>query len=384
MSKKVVIIGAGAAGCFLAQRLKELAPDFEVELYEAHDKPLKKVAVTGGGRCNLTNSFAQVTDFSKVYPRGFRLMKNLFYTWNQYDTMSWFEAKGVPLVVQEDECVFPLSQDAMQIVRTLQRGLHIHTHYPITDIRTINADAIVITTGGSRNLQWLQTMGIDTVTPVPSLYPFKLKSTGLEKLMGIVIDKVSLTLTTPHKKYKSNGTLLITHFGVSGPAVLRLSSYAARDLAENNYQASLTINWFYDFTQEDALEWLHQQAKKYPDQQVKTIGSRWILHLLQRASISLDTRWKALNEKQFNRLATIFTADTYDMIGRAPHKDEFVTCGGVSLQAVNATTLESKQHSGLYFAGEILDIDGITGGFNLQAAFTTANTVALALTNDKK
>lgn len=376
---KVAIIGAGAAGCFLAQRLKELRKDVSVELYEAHQRPLMKVAVTGGGRCNLTNSFALVNDLKEVYPRGHRLMKRLMYDWNQWDTMSWFEEHGVPLLTQDDECVFPVSQDAMDIVNTLKKGLTIHTNYKVADIEALDADVVVVTTGGARNFEWLEKSGVEIIAPVPSLFPLKLKPSGLEELMGIVLEDVGLTIAGT--KLKSYGTMLITHFGVSGPAVLRLSSYGARHLADNDYKGKLIVNWLGDYSHDEAMEWLEDIARTNADRQINKItlkvgGARWQNHILKRSGIALDTLWKALNSKQINRLVNALTSDTYDILGRAPHKEEFVTCGGVSLASVDSTSLESKTRKNLFFAGEVLDIDGVTGGFNLQAAFTTANAIA--------
>lgn len=379
---KVAIIGAGAAGCFLAQRLRELRKDVSVELYEAHQRPLMKVAVTGGGRCNLTNSFALVNDLKEVYPRGHRLMKRLMYNWNQWDTMSWFEERGVPLLTQDDECVFPVSQDAMDIVNTLKKGLTIHTNHKVTDIDALDADVIVVTTGGARNFEWLEKSGVEIIQPVPSLFPFKLQSSGLEELMGIVLEDVGLSIAGT--KLKSYGTLLITHFGVSGPAALRLSSYGARHLAENDYKGKLVVNWLGDYSHDEALEWLEQIAHENADRQLNKVtlkegGARWQNHILRHSGLTSDIRWKALNCKQMNRLVNTLTSDTYDIIGRASHKEEFVTCGGISLSSVDATSLEAKKRKGLYFAGEVLDIDGVTGGFNLQAAFTTANAIAKAV-----
>lgn len=376
---KVAIIGAGAAGCFLAQRLKELRKDVIIDLYEAHERPLMKVAVTGGGRCNLTNSFEEVTDLKHVYPRGHRLMKRLMHQWDQHSTMEWFERHGVPLVIQDDQCVFPVSQDAMQIVRTLQQGLSIHTKRRINNIDDIDADVIVVTTGGSKNFTWLETAVNEIIPSVPSLFPFKLQPSGLEELTGIVIDDVTLSLAGT--KFKSTGTLLITHFGVSGPATLRLSSYAARHLSECNYQARLIVNWLGEIKQSEVQEMLQGIIKNHPDKQINKVlpnigGARWVMHILERASVNPDTRCKAINPKQLNRLTSTLTTDVYAITGRAPHKEEFVTCGGISLTSVDGNTLESKTRKGLYFAGEVLDIDGVTGGFNLQAAFTTANAIA--------
>ncbi len=379
---KIAIIGAGAAGCFAAQRIRELCPEVEVELFEAQDRPLKKVAITGGGRCNLTNSFEQVGDLREVYPRGHQLLKRLMYSWSQWDTMSWFEEHGVQLVTQEDECVFPKSQRAMEIVNTLKRGLTIHCGRRVALEDLEGYDAIVVTTGGSRNFAWLEKAGVEIVDPIPSLFPFKLQASGLEQLSGALVqDSVAMIGGT---KFRAEGTTLITHNGVSGPCILRLSSYAARYLAEHGYVAPLVMNWLGDTSEQEALQILKDMAKENAQKLVanthpEQLTSRHWEHLLQRAGIGREVRWSGVGQKQMNRLASVLTSDTYQIVGRVPHKEEFVTAGGVSLASVSSTTLECKTRSGLYFAGEVLDVDGVTGGFNLQAAWTMADAVARAL-----
>lgn len=379
---KIAIIGAGAAGCFAAQRIRELCPEVEVELFEAQDRPLKKVAITGGGRCNLTNSFEQVGDLREVYPRGHQLLKRLMYSWSQWDTMSWFEEHGVQLVTQEDECVFPKSQRAMEIVNTLKRGLTIHCGRRVALEDLEGYDAIVVTTGGSRNFAWLEKAGVEIVAPIPSLFPFKLQTSGLEQLSGALVqDSVAMIGGT---KFRAEGTTLITHNGVSGPCILRLSSYAARYLAEHGYVAPLVMNWLGDTSEQEALQILKDMAKENAQKLVanthpEQLTSRHWEHLLQRAGIGREVRWSGVGQKQMNRLASVLTSDTYQIVGRVPHKEEFVTAGGVSLASVSSTTLECKTRPGLYFAGEVLDVDGVTGGFNLQAAWTMADAVARAL-----
>ena len=379
---KIAIIGAGAAGCFAAQRIRELCPEVEVELFEAQDRPLKKVAITGGGRCNLTNSFEQVGDLREVYPRGHQLLKRLMYSWSQWDTMSWFEEHGVQLVTQEDECVFPKSQRAMEIVNTLKRGLTIHCGRRVALEDLEGYDAIVVTTGGSRNFAWLEKAGVEIVAPIPSLFPFKLQASGLEQLSGALVqDSVAMIGGT---KFRAEGTTLITHNGVSGPCILRLSSYAARYLAEHGYVAPLVMNWLGDTSEQEALQILKDMAKENAQKLVanthpEQLTSRHWEHLLQRAGIGREVRWSGVGQKQMNRLASVLTSDTYQIVGRVPHKEEFVTAGGVSLASVSSTTLECKTRPGLYFAGEVLDVDGVTGGFNLQAAWAMADAVARAL-----
>ena len=380
--QSIAIVGAGAAGCFAAQRMQELCPDVSVVLFEVQDRPLKKVAVTGGGRCNLTNSFQLVTDLREVYPRGHQLMKRLMYSWNQWDTMSWFEEHGVRLVTQEDECVFPQSQRAMEIVGVLRRGLDIRcgNRVGLDDLQ--DYDAIVVTTGGSRNFSWLESSGVEIVPPVPSLFPLRLEPSGLEQLSGALVEDSVATIAGT--KFRAEGITLITHNGVSGPCILRLSSYAARYLSEQSFQAPLVMNWFGDVTEDDALELLHSMATENAQKLVCNthpgqLTSRHWEFLVSRAGIGREVRWSGVGRKQMNRLASVVTSDKYQITGRVPHKEEFVTAGGVSLRSVDSSTLECKSRPGLYFAGEVLDVDGVTGGFNLQAAWTMADAVARAV-----
>lgn len=375
-------MGAGAAGCFSAQRIQELCPDVEVVLFEAQDRPLKKVAITGGGRCNLTNSFQLVNDLREVYPRGHQLMKRLMHSWNHWDTMSWFEEHGVRLVTQEDECVFPQSQRAMEIVGTLRRGLDIRCGQRpwLGDLR--DYDAIVITTGGARNFSWLESAGVEIVPPVPSLFPLRLEPSGLEQLSGALVEDSVATIAGT--KFRAQGITLITHNGLSGPCILRLSSYAARHLSEQSYQAPLVMNWLGDTSEDEAMDLLHAIATENTQKLVcnthpQQLTSRHWEFLVSRAGIGRDVRWSGVGRKQMNRLASVLTSDRYQITGRVPHKEEFVTAGGVSLRSVDSNTLECKTRPGLYFAGEVLDVDGVTGGFNLQAAWTMADAVARAL-----
>ena len=270
----------------------------------------------------------------------------------------------------------------MEIVNTLKRGLTIRCGRRVALEDLEGYDAIVVTTGGSRNFAWLEKAGVEIVAPIPSLFPFKLQTSGLEQLSGALVqDSVAMIGGT---KFRAEGTTLITHNGVSGPCILRLSSYAARYLAEHGYVAPLVMNWLGDTSEQEALQILKDMAKENAQKLVanthpEQLTSRHWEHLLQRAGIGREVRWSGVGQKQMNRLASVLTSDTYQIVGRVPHKEEFVTAGGVSLASVSSTTLECKTRSGLYFAGEVLDVDGVTGGFNLQAAWTMADAVARAL-----
>ncbi len=346
---------------------------------------MKKVAVTGGGRCNLTNSFNLVDNLAEVYPRGHRLMRKLMYEWSQWDTMSWFEEHGVRLVTQDDECVFPRSQNAMEIVSVLRSGLNIQCHSRITPDDLPAYDVVIVTTGGGRDFSWYREHGLEIVTPVPSLFPFKLESTGLEQLSGnLVYDSVASIGGT---SFRASGTTLITHNGLSGPCILRLSSYAARHLWESGYRAPLVMNWLGGCSEHETLDMLRgiataQSSRLVSNCHPEALTSRHWEYLLSRAGIEREQRWSGVGRKQMNRLLAVLTADTYNIIGRVPHKEEFVTAGGIGLSNVDSSTLRCKSMPQLYFAGEVLDVDGVTGGFNLQAAWTMADAVARAIANN--
>ena len=388
---KTAIVGGGAAGFFLAVNLKEMNPEMEVTIFERSSHVLAKVAVSGGGRCNCTNSFAQVTDLSQVYPRGHRLMKRLMHVFSHEDAYWWFEQHGVPLVTQSDECVFPQAQDSQAITGcflSLARSHHINicTGEKIESIEALRYfDYVAVTTGGSpkgEGLRWLAALGHEIEPPVPSLFTFSISDDRLHALQGLVVEHAAAYI--PGTKYRAEGALLITHWGLSGPAILKLSSYAARHLADCHYCSPLSVNWLQQ-REEHVHAALHDMCVGQSQKMLTTCNPFGLQQRLwsyltgkalgQRAAI----RWGELSKKDANRLANALISDAYQIAGRAAFKDEFVTCGGVSLKAVNPSTLESRHVPRLYFAGEVLDIDGITGGFNFQAAWTTAYTVARSI-----
>lgn len=389
---KTIIIGAGAAGCFCAIELKRRRPDMDVTIYEAGAKPLAKVAVTGGGRCNLTNSFAAISRLAEAYPRGEQVMKRALRAFSQQDTMEWFEREGVALLTQDDECVFPVSQDAMQIVRTLERlmrelGVKLVCNKKITSLSELDADCIVVTAGGNSKaaLQAMLPPDIGITDTVPSLFTFKIADESLRSLMGNVAENVALSLAGT--AFRSHGTLLVTDWGVSGPATLKLSSYAARYLADSAYRATMLVNWL-DRPESEARQLLDDcisgNGKKFvANAHPEGMTERLWQHLQQRAGLRGDLRWQELGSKGFNKLVSTLTADSYQITGRARFKEEFVTCGGVDLAGIDLNTLESKTHPGLFFAGEVLDIDAVTGGFNLQAAWSTGYVVACTIASEK-
>ena len=382
----VAIIGAGAAGCFCTAELRRRAPELSVTLFEAGPKPLAKVAITGGGRCNLTNSFEGIRSLSEAYPRGERIMKRALQAFSQQDTVEWFQSRGVPLVLQPDHCWFPRSQDAMDIVRCLLRslkGADLRLHSRVDDIRTLleSFDFVVVTTGGApKGLPFLEGLGQELVPPVPSLFTFTIPDSALRSLMGLVVEaSIGLAGTS----FKAEGPLLITDWGLSGPATLKLSSYAARHLAESGYKGTVTVNWI-NANEVRARELLQETATENPQKQVSTthlLQNRLWSHLVAKAGLRPDIRWAELGSKGLNRLVAVLTADSYPLTGKSKFREEFVTAGGVALSNINLNTLECKQHPGLYFAGEVLDIDAITGGFNLQAAWSTGYVCAQSIAN---
>ena len=383
---KTAIIGGGAAGFFLAINLKEMCPEMQVTIFEKSKKVLAKVEVSGGGRCNCTNSFASVRDLSQVYPRGHRLMKRLFKTFDYRDAFEWFERHGVRLVTQDDDCVFPASQDSHTIINVFlaearRHGIEIRTESKIESLDQLaDYGFITITTGGGT----ASLARVPTIEPVPSLFTFSIADEALRALMGTVIEEATTLISGTN--YRAQGPLLITHWGMSGPAILKLSSYAARELHDHHYQMPLSVNWL-SRKDPEILEELQHIIATHPQKQIATIRpfdlpSRLWSYLLEKTlGERTQNRWQNLNQKELNRLVNILSNDTYQIAGRAAFKDEFVTCGGVDLNAVNPNTLESKNLPHVFFAGEVLDIDGITGGFNFQAAWTTAYTVAKAITH---
>ena len=389
---KTAIVGGGAAGFFLANNLKEMMPQMDVTILERSQRVLAKVEVSGGGHCNCTNSFADVSDLSQVYPRGHRLLKRLFKQFDHRDAYQWFERHGVRLTTQDDQCVFPASQDSHTIINCFLGEARRH-HIKIRSgarVEAVNSlfrdyDYVCVCTGGSprpEGLQWLADAGHEIVPPVPSLFTLSIADKAFCDLMGTVVEGVHVGIAGT--KMRAEGPLLITHWGVSGPAVLRLSSYAARYLSEAAYQVPLTVNWT-GLREPEVLEQLHDIALQHPIKQLSTVrpcglpARLWEYLLKKTLGERSQGRWQGVNRKELNRLTNALVNDTYHTSGRAAFRDEFVTCGGIALSSVNPSTLESRHVPRLFFAGEVLDVDGVTGGFNFQAAWTTAFAVASAI-----
>ena len=395
---KVAIIGGGAAGFFAAIQAKTNHPEAKVTLFEKSQKFLSKVKISGGGRCNVTNGCSDVNELCKAYPRGGKKLKKAFHLFNTTDTIEWFESRGVPLLTQEDGCVFPVSQNSQSIidcflkeVRTLnidiQLGKGIKSIQKVGDqlelsfIKEQNEsqlfDKVIIASGGSpkrSGLEWLEAMGHKIEDPVPSLFTFNMPNETIKSLMGIVVKNTLVKIQG--EKLNSDGPLLITHWGMSGPAILKLSAFGARMLADKNYEFHIQVNWVNEKNNEvvyDHLSSLSAEHHKKLISNIRPFGlqERLWLYLLERCEISPDKRWGDMGKKSLNKLVNIFTNDVYEVKGKTTFKEEFVTCGGVSLQSIDMGTMQSKVVKNLYFAGEVMDIDAITGGYNFQGAWTT-------------
>lgn len=393
--KSVAVVGGGASGCFCAVNIKKNFPDIEVTVYEAGPVPMAKLSVTGGGRCNITNSFAGVSNLKDVYPRGFNLMKRVLPVFGPEDTRRWFEGEGVILYEQPDGRLFPVSNDASEVVGTLsdlmdKYSVKVCCMRRVTAVRkeeqfildfqdgdSAAADSVVVTSGGGTS-GIVGNLGIKIIPPVPSLFTFRIEDESLCSLMGSTVENAILSL--PGTGFRSSGQLLMTDWGISGPAVLRLSSYAARHLADIGYRTSLIVNWTGEGEKETEL-WLHSAISGNGRRTIGNVrpdgisGRIW-KHLLMRSGVREDLRCSEMGTRSVNRIIATITSDRYEITGRCRFKEEFVTCGGVALSAVNPVSMEARECPGLFFAGEVLDVDAVTGGFNLQAAWSTSYIVS--------
>ncbi len=393
----IAVVGGGAAGFFAAIAAKQTNPEARVTIFERGQKVLAKVLITGGGRCNLTNSFAQIMDLKQAYPRGDKMMKRLFNVFSHKDTWQWFEQRGVKLVKQDDECVFPISQSAQSVVDALTHeahklGVEVRTGYAVEAVKQmengdlqllfkvqkpVTVQRAAITTGGSPQanaLQYLANLGHNIVQPVPSLFTLNIADAAFKALMGTVVEGVTVSLVGT--KHKATGPLLVTHWGASGPAILKLSSYGARYVHDCDYQFPIAVNWIGLTNSALVAEHLQGIVDSNPRKLLTSVHpfglpTRMWQYILEKTALGADKRWDELGKKGLNKLVEALTNDQYKVTGKGAFRDEFVTCGGVSLSDINLNTMESKVCKNLYFAGEVLDVDAITGGFNLQAAWTT-------------
>ncbi len=406
MSRKIAIIGGGASGCFCAVQLKRMSPQSDVSIFEAQHKLMSKLALTGGGRCNISNTFEDVKSLQDAYPRGERLVREAFRVFSPQQTCKWWESVGVRLIEEDYGRLFPRSGDAMQVVRTLEKmlkagGVHIgcskkvenikyspetsnYTLY-FKDLSSRTFDVVVLTSGGGA-FSMLGDLGdIKIEKTVPSLFSLRIADERWCGLSGTVIKNATVGLAAT--KFRAQGDVLITDWGVSGPAILKLSSFAAYHLNEFGYKGQLILNYL-SLNEVDTRKVLEKlsslnQQKFIVNTPPEGLSSRLWGYLLFKSSIRTNQRWAELGSKGMNRLIGTLVSDTLPVGGKCRFRDEFVTAGGVSRREVKSETLESRQYPGLYFAGEVLDIDAVTGGFNLQAAWSTAYLVAQSIARDE-
>ncbi len=402
--RRLVVIGGGAAGFFCAVNAARLYPQLEVIILEKSARVLGKVKVSGGGRCNVTHHCFSIAEMVRAYPRGQRFLKKAFHHFFTQDTLQWFSERGVELKAEADGRMFPVTNDSQTIIDCLlheasRYGVQLQLQADVQELlpatnpaggwiirlrdgRSIVATAVCVAAGGFQKpeqFSWLQQLGIRTVPPVPSLFTFNLPGDPILALQGLSVEQVAVKINgMPHA---ATAPLLITHWGMSGPAILRLSAFAARDLAAAQWQCSLQVNWAPAFHEASARTAMHdlrqaQGARKVVNTQPFALPRRLWEYLVSLAGILPEQRWADVSAQAQNQLARLVCAQTFAVKGRTTFKEEFVTAGGVALEELNPLTLESRAHPGLFFAGEILDIDGITGGFNFQNAWTTGWIVA--------
>lgn len=390
----VAVVGGGAAGFFAAIAVRTHHPKATVHLIEKSSKTLSKVKISGGGRCNVTHDCRAVRDLIQHYPRGAKFLKTAFQQFNVNDTIAWFEAQGVKLKTEADGRMFPTTDRSETIMHALTHaaessGVQLRLKAPVDAIDiheeglSLNIgneqrayDRVIIASGGSpkrSGLEWLAAMGQPIVDPVPSLFTFNLPNNPICALQGVSVPHAVVWLEG--EKWRSEGPLLITHWGLSGPAVLKASAIAARTLAERNYEHKVHVNWVAGMNDAELREQLleHQRSqKKLSNAGLPAVPSRLWNYLLERAEVNPNAPWNSIGKKALNRIVDVLTNDVYAMKGKTTFKEEFVTAGGVALHGVDPKTMRSKHLPGVYFAGEVLDVDGFTGGFNFQAAWTTA------------
>jgi predicted Rossmann fold flavoprotein len=395
---KIAVIGGGAAGFFGAIACAESNKNAEVTLIEKSRNLLSKVKVSGGGRCNVTHACFENHLLAKNYPRGSKELKKAFSQFSTNDTIKWFESRGVKLKTEDDGRMFPVTDDSQTIIdciiKTAERsGIKIMTSSGVKSIQKENSegsvfkinliedthifDKVLIASGGNPNeasYQWLAELGHKIVPPVPSLFTFNIPDSKYSGLQGISVENATVRIVG--SKAEQTGPLLITHWGLSGPAILRLSAWEARTLFDMHYSFSILVNWIPGYTEESLREKLKEIKSEHSK---KTISVNPFFNLPKRlwerivaiAQIPETLRWIDMPNKNFNKLLEELLRSSLVVKGKTTFKEEFVTCGGVSLKDINFETMESLKCPGIYFAGEVLDIDGITGGFNFQAAWTT-------------
>lgn len=388
----VLIVGGGAAGFFTAINLAEKNPDYTIAILERGKEVLTKVRVSGGGRCNVTHACFVPDDLVKFYPRGEKELRGPFHQFCSGDTVEWFEKHGVELKIEEDGRMFPITDSSQTIIDCFlntakKHKIEILTGQSVQSVfrsdetwkvetsqQTFRCNNLVMTTGSNPKIwEILEKLGHTIVPPVPSLFTFNIKDKRIKDLMGV---SAFASVKVQGSRLSASGPLLITHWGMSGPGILRLSAWGARELYAKNYQFVLEVNWLNDTTLEEAENQLKKLKLEHAKKTVAKkspfdFPNRLWESLVLASEILLETKWADLSKKQLQNLALQLTNGTFQVNGKSTFKEEFVTAGGIDLREINFKTMESKLLPEVYFAGEILNIDAITGGFNFQNAWTT-------------
>ncbi len=397
MKKTLVVAGGGAAGFFCAVNAARINPALKVILVEKSGKLLSKVKVSGGGRCNVTHACFSIPDMVRKYPRGSHFVKKTFHQFFTTDTIQWFEERGVPLKTEEDGRMFPKSDSSGSVIDCLLQeaklyDVEIRIHHEIKNIdyqsgsvpfqihfnndTRMDADFICIASGGypkSSMFEWIIQSGHSIEQPVPSLFTFNMPGNSIRSLTGISVPDALVKISGA--AFKARGPLLITHWGMSGPVILKLSAFGARILNEKDYQFEIMVNWLGDRSDQsvrDEIRMIRESdgGKKIRQKNLFRLPLRLWEWLLEEAKIN-DIHWADLPSVQQNKLIQLLTNQSFTVTGKTTFKEEFVTAGGVRLSEINYNSMESRIRSGLYFAGEVLDVDGVTGGFNFQHAWTS-------------
>ncbi len=411
MAKRLIVIGGGAAGFFCAVNAARMDRSLKVTIIEKNSKLLSKVKVSGGGRCNVTHACFDIIEMSKQYPRGQHFVKRTFHQFFTTDTINWFEERGVKLKTEEDGRMFPVTDSSQTVINCLLKeankfGVEILMNTQVEKInaqrsmfnvqcssgKIFDADFICIATGGypkSSMFDWLKELGHSIDDPVPSLFTFNLPKHPITKLMGVSVEKARMKINGT--KLDEEGPLLITHWGLSGPVVLRLSAWGARELKIRNYELKITINWLNDFNEESIRKRFHELRSENASQKIVNknsfgLPSRLWEFLAEQSGIKNDPiaigwRWADLPSAEQNKFIKNLCSYECAVKGKTTFKEEFVTAGGIKLNEVDANTMMSKKIPNLFFAGEVLDVDGITGGFNFQHAWSSGFIAAKAITD---
>jgi len=404
VSKQLIVIGGGAAGFFCAVNAARMDPSLKVIILEKSHKLLSKVKVSGGGRCNVTHACFEIAEMSKRYPRGQHFVKKAFHQFFTTDTISWFEERGVKLKTEDDGRMFPITDSSQTIIdcllkeankfrveivlKTEVRSLksaEAKFQIELSGPRHLTADFVCVASGGypkSSMFTWIKELGHTIEEPVPSLFTFNLPKHPITKLMGVSVENSKVKIL--NSKLEQEGPLLITHWGLSGPAVLRLSAWGARELKERNWEFGISVNWLPGFNEQSLREKFVQLRNTIASQKIMNKNSfglpaRLWEFLADQSGIKNESRWADLPSAEQNRLIKNLCSYECEVKGKTTFKEEFVTAGGIKLNEVDPNTMMSKKVANLFFAGEVLDVDGITGGFNFQHAWTSGWVAANAI-----